>query len=68
MRGYIVQGNITIKRISYVDGFGHNLFGIGQFCDKDLEVVFRKRGFSIHTQEGEELLQGTSSNLYTLIS
>ncbi|GJX13245.1 retrovirus-related pol polyprotein from transposon TNT 1-94 [Tanacetum coccineum] len=35
-------GNITISRVYYVEGLGHNLFSIGQFCDSDLEVAFRK--------------------------
>nr|GFA62056.1 hypothetical protein [Tanacetum cinerariifolium] len=32
-------GNVTISRVYYVDGLGHNLFSIGQFCDSDLEVA-----------------------------
>ncbi|GJZ14373.1 hypothetical protein Tco_0549603 [Tanacetum coccineum] len=31
--------NVTISRVYYVDGLGHNLFSIGQFCDADLEVA-----------------------------
>ncbi|GKB98730.1 hypothetical protein Tco_0984867, partial [Tanacetum coccineum] len=30
-------GNITISRVYYVEGLGHNLFFVGQFCDSDLE-------------------------------
>ncbi|GJV57746.1 hypothetical protein Tco_1458751 [Tanacetum coccineum] len=33
-------GNITISRMYYVEGLGHNLFLVGQFCDSDLEVKF----------------------------
>nr|GFB83152.1 integrase, catalytic region, zinc finger, CCHC-type, peptidase aspartic, catalytic [Tanacetum cinerariifolium] len=33
-------GNVTISRVYYVEGIGHNLFSIGQFCDSDLEVAF----------------------------
>ncbi|GJW65666.1 retrovirus-related pol polyprotein from transposon TNT 1-94 [Tanacetum coccineum] len=40
--GDLVQGNITIKRVYYVEGLNHNLFSVGQFCDADLEVAFRK--------------------------
>ncbi|GKB90725.1 retrovirus-related pol polyprotein from transposon TNT 1-94 [Tanacetum coccineum] len=29
--------NITIPRVYYVGGLGHNLFSVGQFCDSDLE-------------------------------
>ncbi|KAI3672749.1 hypothetical protein L6452_38847 [Arctium lappa] len=35
----IVQENITIKKVSYVEGLGHNMFSIGQFCDIDLKLV-----------------------------
>nr|GEV00811.1 integrase, catalytic region, zinc finger, CCHC-type, peptidase aspartic, catalytic [Tanacetum cinerariifolium] len=35
-------GNVTISRVYYVEGLGHNLFSVGQFCDTDLEVAFRK--------------------------
>ncbi|GJX92301.1 retrovirus-related pol polyprotein from transposon TNT 1-94 [Tanacetum coccineum] len=35
--GDMVQGNITIKRVYYVEGLNHNLFFVGQFCDADLE-------------------------------
>ncbi|GJZ06610.1 hypothetical protein Tco_0540403, partial [Tanacetum coccineum] len=35
-------GNVTISRVYYVEGLGHNLFFIGQFCDADLEVAFQK--------------------------
>ncbi|GKA39661.1 hypothetical protein Tco_0732212 [Tanacetum coccineum] len=40
--GDLNQGNITIKRVYYVEGLNHNLFSVGQFCDADLEVAFRK--------------------------
>ncbi|GJW06017.1 retrovirus-related pol polyprotein from transposon TNT 1-94 [Tanacetum coccineum] len=35
-------GNVTISRVYYVEGLEHNLFSVGQFCDADLEVAFRK--------------------------
>ncbi|GKC09989.1 retrovirus-related pol polyprotein from transposon TNT 1-94 [Tanacetum coccineum] len=37
-----VQGNVTIKRVYYVEGLNHNLFSVGQFCDAYLEVAFWK--------------------------
>nr|GEX34011.1 retrovirus-related Pol polyprotein from transposon TNT 1-94 [Tanacetum cinerariifolium] len=40
--GDLVQGNVTINRVYYVEGLNHNLFLVGQFCDADLEVAFRK--------------------------
>ncbi|GJT93831.1 retrovirus-related pol polyprotein from transposon TNT 1-94 [Tanacetum coccineum] len=36
--GDLVQGNITINRVYYVEGLNHNLFSVGQFCDADLEI------------------------------
>ncbi|GKC26688.1 retrovirus-related pol polyprotein from transposon TNT 1-94 [Tanacetum coccineum] len=38
--GDLQIGNILISRVYYVEGLGHNLFSIGQFCDSDLEVKF----------------------------
>ncbi|GKE53499.1 hypothetical protein Tco_1488655 [Tanacetum coccineum] len=40
--GYVnyVHGNITICHVYYVEGIGHNLFSVGQFCDGNLEVAF----------------------------
>ncbi|GJV67830.1 retrovirus-related pol polyprotein from transposon TNT 1-94 [Tanacetum coccineum] len=29
--------NVTILRVYYVEGLGHNLFSVGQFCDSNLE-------------------------------
>nr|GEZ79254.1 integrase, catalytic region, zinc finger, CCHC-type, peptidase aspartic, catalytic [Tanacetum cinerariifolium] len=40
--GDLVQGAVTIKRVYCVEGLNHNLFSVGQFCDADLEVAFRK--------------------------
>nr|GEY03550.1 hypothetical protein [Tanacetum cinerariifolium] len=40
--GDLVQGNVTINRVYYVEGLNHNLFSVGQFCVADLEVAFRK--------------------------
>ncbi|GJR13015.1 retrovirus-related pol polyprotein from transposon TNT 1-94, partial [Tanacetum coccineum] len=31
--GDYVQGNITVCHVHYVEGLGHNLFSVGQFCD-----------------------------------
>ncbi|GJX21545.1 retrovirus-related pol polyprotein from transposon TNT 1-94 [Tanacetum coccineum] len=32
-------GNVVISRVYYVEGLGHNLFSVGQFCDADLELA-----------------------------
>ncbi|GJW75781.1 hypothetical protein Tco_0135151 [Tanacetum coccineum] len=60
-------GNITILRVYYVEGLGHNLFSIGQFCDSDLEVAFKKHTCFVHNLEGVDLLSvAQETNLYTL--
>ncbi|GKC86411.1 retrovirus-related pol polyprotein from transposon TNT 1-94, partial [Tanacetum coccineum] len=33
----LVQGNIMINKVYYVEGLSHNLFSVGQFWDADLE-------------------------------
>nr|GEZ61442.1 hypothetical protein [Tanacetum cinerariifolium] len=40
--GDLVQGNITINRVYYVEGLNHNLFLVGQFFDANLGVAFKK--------------------------
>ncbi|GJU99462.1 retrovirus-related pol polyprotein from transposon TNT 1-94 [Tanacetum coccineum] len=40
--GDYVIGDSMISRVYYVEGLGHNLFSVRQFCDSDLEVAFRK--------------------------
>nr|GEZ47200.1 hypothetical protein [Tanacetum cinerariifolium] len=56
--GDLVQGAITIKRVYYVEGLNHNLFSVGQFCDADLEVAFRKSKCFIRDLKGNDLLTG----------
>ncbi|KAI3729977.1 hypothetical protein L6452_18650 [Arctium lappa] len=63
----LVQGNITIKRVSYVEGLNFNLFSIGQFCDKNLGVNFKSKRVAVKDDSGKELLIGRRrSNLYTI--
>ncbi|GJV65181.1 retrovirus-related pol polyprotein from transposon TNT 1-94 [Tanacetum coccineum] len=60
-------GNVTISRVYYVEGLGHNLFSVGQFCDSNLEVAFRQHTCYIRNLEGVDLLTGSrGDNLYTL--
>ncbi|KAJ9535928.1 hypothetical protein OSB04_un000908 [Centaurea solstitialis] len=54
-QGDIVCKDITIKNVAHVVGLNHNLFSIGKFCDKDLEVYFKKRRCVVRTEEGKEL-------------
>ncbi|GJU96872.1 retrovirus-related pol polyprotein from transposon TNT 1-94 [Tanacetum coccineum] len=60
-------GNVTILRVYYVEGLGHNLFSVGQFCDSNLEVAFRQHTCYIRNLKGVDLLTGSQGdNLYTL--
>ncbi|GJZ80336.1 retrovirus-related pol polyprotein from transposon TNT 1-94 [Tanacetum coccineum] len=65
--GDLVQGTITIKRVYYVEGLNHNLFSVGQFCDVDLEVAFRKSTCYIRDLKGNDLLTGShGTDLYSI--
>nr|GEZ52513.1 retrovirus-related Pol polyprotein from transposon TNT 1-94 [Tanacetum cinerariifolium] len=60
-------GNILITRVYFVEGLGHNLSSVGQFCDSDLEVPFRRNACFVRNLEGVDLLKGDrSTNLYTI--
>ncbi|GJR03828.1 retrovirus-related pol polyprotein from transposon TNT 1-94 [Tanacetum coccineum] len=60
-------GNVTISKVYYVEGLGHNLLFVGQFSDLDLEVAFRKHTCFVRNLEGVDLLKGSrGTNLYTL--
>ncbi|GKE37102.1 retrovirus-related pol polyprotein from transposon TNT 1-94 [Tanacetum coccineum] len=62
-----VIGNSVISRVYYVEGLGHNLFLVGQFCDSGLEVAFRKHTCYVQDTDGVELIKGShGSNLYTI--
>nr|GEZ21240.1 retrovirus-related Pol polyprotein from transposon TNT 1-94 [Tanacetum cinerariifolium] len=65
--GVVVIGSMTIKKVYYVKGLGHNLFSVGKFCDKGLEVAFRKSTCFVRNEDSVDLLTGDrSSNLYTI--
>nr|GFB12197.1 retrovirus-related Pol polyprotein from transposon TNT 1-94 [Tanacetum cinerariifolium] len=65
--GDLVQGNVTINRVYYVEGLNHNLFSVGQFCDANLEVAFRKSTCFVRDLQGNDLLTGIcGSDLYTI--
>nr|GEU67579.1 hypothetical protein [Tanacetum cinerariifolium] len=65
--GDLVQGSITIKRVYYVEGLNYNLFSVGQFYDKDLEVAFRKSTCFIRDLKGNDLLTGSrGTDLYSI--
>nr|GEZ80301.1 hypothetical protein [Tanacetum cinerariifolium] len=65
--GDLQWGNILITRVYFVEGLGHNLFSVGQFCDSDLEVAFKRNDCFVKNLEGVNLLKGDrSTNLYTI--
>ncbi|GJU44085.1 retrovirus-related pol polyprotein from transposon TNT 1-94 [Tanacetum coccineum] len=61
-----VIGDSVISRVYYVEGIGHNLFSIRQFCDSDFEVAFRNSCY-VRDLKGVDLLKGhRGSNLCTI--
>ncbi|GJW65670.1 retrovirus-related pol polyprotein from transposon TNT 1-94 [Tanacetum coccineum] len=65
--GDLVQGNITINMVYYVEGLNHNLFSVGQFYDADLEVAFRKSTCFVRDLQGNDLLTGNrGTDLYII--
>nr|GFB47820.1 retrovirus-related Pol polyprotein from transposon TNT 1-94 [Tanacetum cinerariifolium] len=65
--GDLQWGNILITMVYFTEGLGHNLFLVGQFCDSDLEVAFRRNACFVRNLEGVDLLKGDrSTNLYTI--
>nr|GFA81370.1 retrovirus-related Pol polyprotein from transposon TNT 1-94 [Tanacetum cinerariifolium] len=66
--GDYVVGESVISRVYYVEGLGHNLFSVGQFCDSDLEVVFKKHSCYVRDTNGVYLIKGSrGTNLYTIL-
>nr|GEZ48091.1 uncharacterized mitochondrial protein AtMg00810-like [Tanacetum cinerariifolium] len=65
--GDYMIGDSFISRVYYMKGLGHNLFSVGQFCNADLEVAFRKHSCYVRDTNGVELIKGSrGSNLYTI--
>nr|GEX66217.1 integrase, catalytic region, zinc finger, CCHC-type, peptidase aspartic, catalytic [Tanacetum cinerariifolium] len=58
--GDLVQGNVTINRVYYVEGLNHNIFSVGQFCDAALKVALRKSTCFVRDLQGNELLTGSN--------
>nr|GEV47045.1 retrovirus-related Pol polyprotein from transposon TNT 1-94 [Tanacetum cinerariifolium] len=53
--------------VYYFKGLNHNLFSVGQFCDADLEVAFKKSTCFVRDLQGNNLLTGNrGSDLYTI--
>nr|GEV23571.1 retrovirus-related Pol polyprotein from transposon TNT 1-94 [Tanacetum cinerariifolium] len=65
--GDLVQGNVTIKKVYYVEGLNHNLFFVSQFCDTNLEVAFWKSICYVRDLKGNDLLTGSrGANIYSI--
>ncbi|GKD42222.1 retrovirus-related pol polyprotein from transposon TNT 1-94 [Tanacetum coccineum] len=65
--GDYVIGDSVISRVYYMEGLGHNLFSVSQFCDSDLEVAFRKHTCFVKDLDGVDLIKGShDTNLYTI--
>ncbi|GKA81256.1 retrovirus-related pol polyprotein from transposon TNT 1-94 [Tanacetum coccineum] len=65
--GDYMIGDSVISRVYYVEGLGHNLFSVGNFCDSDLKVAFRKHSCYVRDVDCVELLKGSRGlNLYTI--
>nr|GEU44640.1 integrase, catalytic region, zinc finger, CCHC-type, peptidase aspartic, catalytic [Tanacetum cinerariifolium] len=65
--GDYVIGDSVISKVYYVEGLGHYLFSVRQFCDSNLEVAFKKHSCYVRDTDGVELLKGSrGSNLYTI--
>ncbi|GKA74857.1 hypothetical protein Tco_0781235 [Tanacetum coccineum] len=66
--GDYVIGDSVISRVYYVEGLGHNLFSVRQFCDSDLEVAFRKHSCFVRDINGVDLLKDDTSISHSLSS
>nr|GEY51966.1 retrovirus-related Pol polyprotein from transposon TNT 1-94 [Tanacetum cinerariifolium] len=65
--GDYMIGDSVISKVYYVEGLRDNLFSIGQFCDSDLEIAFRKHSCYVIDIDSVELLEGSrGSYLYTI--
>ncbi|GJY45485.1 hypothetical protein Tco_0434548, partial [Tanacetum coccineum] len=60
-------GRLNCPLVYYVEELGHNLFSVGQFCDSDLEVAFRRHTCFVRDLKGVDLLKGSRGTyLYTM--
>ncbi|GKA33343.1 integrase, catalytic region, zinc finger, CCHC-type containing protein [Tanacetum coccineum] len=59
-------GNMLITWVHFVEGLGHNLFSVGQFCDSDFEVAFRRNSCFVNLDGVDRLKGNRSTNLYTI--
>ncbi|GJW25552.1 retrovirus-related pol polyprotein from transposon TNT 1-94 [Tanacetum coccineum] len=56
-----------LGKLTNVEGMNPNLFFVGQLCDADLEVAFRKSTCYIRDLKGNDLLKGSrGTDLYSI--
>nr|GEZ16586.1 integrase, catalytic region, zinc finger, CCHC-type, peptidase aspartic, catalytic [Tanacetum cinerariifolium]GEZ16588.1 integrase, catalytic region, zinc finger, CCHC-type, peptidase aspartic, catalytic [Tanacetum cinerariifolium] len=55
--GDYVNSDSVISRVYYVEGLRRNLFSVGQLCDSDMEVAFRKHSCYVRDTDGVELIK-----------
>ncbi|GJW43046.1 retrovirus-related pol polyprotein from transposon TNT 1-94 [Tanacetum coccineum] len=55
------NSSVFLGRVYFVEGLGHNLFSVGQFCDVDLEVAFRRNTCFIRDLDGVGITHETSA-------
>ncbi|GJZ05997.1 hypothetical protein Tco_0539790 [Tanacetum coccineum] len=66
--GDYVVGDNVISRVYYVEGLGHNLFSVGQFCDSVLEVASESILVMFVKRMVFELLKGNDEVLPNLLA
>nr|GEU64706.1 retrovirus-related Pol polyprotein from transposon TNT 1-94 [Tanacetum cinerariifolium] len=55
--------NVTILRVYFVEGLGHNLFSMGQFCDLDLKVVISHETLVAHSPQQNGVIERRNRTL-----
>ncbi|GKD59837.1 retrovirus-related pol polyprotein from transposon TNT 1-94 [Tanacetum coccineum] len=61
------KASYQFRLVYFVEGLGHNQFSVGQLCDSDLEVAFRRNTCFVRNLKGVDLLKGNrTTNLYTI--
>ena len=56
--GVLTNGKVTIQKVLYVDGLGHNLFSTSQFCDGYFLVLFSITNCLIIDCDGDDIIEG----------
>nr|GFA25792.1 retrotransposon protein, putative, unclassified [Tanacetum cinerariifolium] len=66
--GDVVIGSMTIKKVYYVEGLGHNLFSVEQFCDKKTQVNLQLQVQCIRTDNGTVFKNKTLAKFFDEVS